>query len=100
MLDAHPTAGEAPIGRFLCAREFPSSRLPGRHDDLDLLQGESQEAQILEQPTARRQGVGVASARRLSWVLPTLVSLRKRIVSAALIRSTFLTVWHFFLPLS
>jgi hypothetical protein len=58
MLDAHPTAGEAPIGRLLCGREFPDSRLSGRHDGLNLLQGEGQEAQILEQPTARRQGVG------------------------------------------
>ena len=41
---------------------------------------------------------GVASAMRLSWVLPASVALRKRIVSAALISSTFLTVWHFFLP--
>ncbi len=55
---AHAPAGEAPIGRSLCGRELPSSRLSGRHDDFNLLQGEGQEAQILEQPTARRQGVG------------------------------------------
>ena len=34
MLDAHPTAGEAPMGRLLCAGEFPSSRFPRRYDDL------------------------------------------------------------------
>jgi hypothetical protein len=48
----------APIRGFLRAREGTASRLPGRHDDLDLLQGEGQEAQILEPPTACRQGVG------------------------------------------
>src|SRR6266508_5253875 len=40
------------------------------------------------------KGYGVASAIRLSWVLPAYVSLRKRIVSAALISRTFFTVWH------
>jgi hypothetical protein len=45
------------------------------------------------------QGEGVASAIRLSWVRPAEVSLRKRMVSTALISSTCLTVWHFFLPL-
>jgi hypothetical protein len=45
------------------------------------------------------KGYGVASAIRLSWVLPVYVSLRKRMVSAALISKTFFTVWHFFLPL-
>jgi hypothetical protein len=44
------------------------------------------------------QGDGVASAIRLSWVRPSEVSLRKRMVSTALISSTLLTVWHFFLP--
>jgi hypothetical protein len=58
MLDAHTATRNAPIRGFLRAREGTASRLPGRHDDLDLLQGEGQEAQILEQPTARRQGVG------------------------------------------
>ena len=45
------------------------------------------------------QGEGVASAIRLSWVRPSSVSRRKRLVSPALISSTLLTVWHFFLPL-
>ncbi len=58
VLDAHAATRDAPIRGFLRACEGPASRLPGRHDDLDLLQGEGQEAQILEQPTARRQGVG------------------------------------------
>jgi len=46
------------------------------------------------------KGDGVASARRLSCVLPAYVSLRKRMVSAAWISRTFLTVWDFFLPRS
>jgi hypothetical protein len=58
VLDAHAAARDAPIRGFLRPREGTAARLPGRHDDLDLLQGEGQEAQILEQPTARRQGVG------------------------------------------
>lgn len=45
------------------------------------------------------QGYGVASAIRFSWMLPAEVSLRKRMVSAALISRTFFTVWHVFLPL-
>ena len=57
VLDAHAATRDAPIGSFLGAREGAASRLPGRHDDLDLLEGERQEAEILEQPTARRQGV-------------------------------------------
>jgi hypothetical protein len=57
MLDAHAATRDAPVGGFLAAREGPASRLPGRHDDLDLIEGERQEAQILEQPTARGQGV-------------------------------------------
>src|SRR5262245_29498836 len=41
-----------------CARQGTASRLPGRHEDLDRLQGEGQEAPILAQPTARRHGGG------------------------------------------
>ena len=54
VLDAHPPAGDAPIRRFLPAREGSASRLSSRHDDLDLVERQRQEAQILEQPTARR----------------------------------------------
>jgi hypothetical protein len=57
VLDAHAATRDAPICSFLGAREGPASRLPGRHDDLDLIEGERQEAQILEQPTARGQGI-------------------------------------------
>jgi hypothetical protein len=36
VLDADAPTGDAPIGRFLRAREGPAARLLGRHDHLDL----------------------------------------------------------------
>ena len=57
VLDAHAPTGDAPIRGLLRACELPSSRLPGRHDDLHPVECECQEAQILEQPAPRRQGV-------------------------------------------
>ena len=54
MLDAYAPAGDTPIRGLLRACKLPSARLPGRHDDLDLVECERQEAQILEQPTACR----------------------------------------------
>ena len=57
VLDAHTSAGDAPIRGFLRAREGPAPWLPRRHDHLHLVERERQEAEILEQPTARGQGV-------------------------------------------
>jgi hypothetical protein len=57
VLETHPTVGDPPTRRFLRARELPASRLPGRHDDLDLGERAGQAAQILEQPAPRGQGV-------------------------------------------
>ena len=57
VLDAHATARDAPIGSCLATREGAASRFPGRHDDLNLVERNRQEAQILEQPTTRGQGV-------------------------------------------
>jgi hypothetical protein len=57
VLDAHSTAGDASIRGFLRACEGPAPWLPRRHDDLHLVERERQEAEILEQPTARGQGV-------------------------------------------
>jgi hypothetical protein len=45
------------------------------------------------------QGEGVASASRLSWVLPASVALKNRMVRTALTNTTFFTVGHFVLPL-
>ena len=100
VLDAHAATHDASLGGFLAARERSASGLAGRHDDLDLVEREGLEAQILEQLTARRSGIRGASAIRLSWVRPSEGSLRKRMVSTALISRTFLTVWHLFLPRS
>jgi hypothetical protein len=57
MLKVHMTADDAPIRRFLPTREGPATRLLRRHDHLDLVEGECQEAQILEQPAPCGQGV-------------------------------------------
>jgi len=54
VLDADAAARDAPIGRFWAARESSASGLTGRHDDLDLVERKRQEAQRLEQLTARR----------------------------------------------
>ena len=53
VLDADAATCDASIGGFLAAREGSAAGLAGRHDDLDLVERERQEAQILEQPTAR-----------------------------------------------
>jgi hypothetical protein len=58
VLDAHAPTGDASIGGFLAAREGSATGLAGRHEDLDLVERECQEAQILEQATARGSGIG------------------------------------------
>jgi hypothetical protein len=58
VLDAHTPSRDPPIGGFLPARQGPASRLAGRHEDLHPVERERQEAQILEQPAPRGQGVG------------------------------------------
>ena len=64
VLDPDPATRDAPIGHLLYAREGPAPGLLGGHDDLDLVQGKRQEAQVLEQPAPRRQGVrgGIGNA--------------------------------------
>jgi hypothetical protein len=57
VLDAHAPTGDAPIRDLLRACELPSSRLPGRHDDLHPVERERQKAKILEQPAPHRQGI-------------------------------------------
>jgi hypothetical protein len=56
-LKTHAAAGDAPIRGFLGARQSSSARFAGRHDGFHLVQGERQEAQILEQPAASGHGV-------------------------------------------
>ena len=48
---------DAPIRGFLRPREGAAPGLPGRHDDLDLVERERQEAQILQQPASSGQGI-------------------------------------------
>jgi hypothetical protein len=57
VLNTHAAAGDASIHGFLGARQGSSSRFAGRHDGFHLVQGERQEAQILEQPAACGQGI-------------------------------------------
>jgi hypothetical protein len=54
VLEAHAATRDASIGRFLAAREGSAAGLAGWHDDFNLVEREGQEAQILEQLTARR----------------------------------------------
>src|SRR5919108_6332067 len=56
-LDAHATAGEAPIRRLLHARQAPPPRLPRRHHEVDPLERLGQAAESLEQAAACRHGV-------------------------------------------
>lgn len=57
VLDPHSTARDELIGGFLLWRQLTSARLLGRHNHLDLIQREGQEAQILEQPTSWWQAI-------------------------------------------
>jgi len=57
VLDTQPTLVQGLIGQLLFQREFLAAWLLGRHEDLDPGQRERQEAQILQQLTARRQGI-------------------------------------------
>jgi hypothetical protein len=57
VLDADPAARNPAIGPFLRTREGAAAWFLGGHDDLDVVEGERQEAEILEPPAARGQGV-------------------------------------------
>jgi hypothetical protein len=57
VLDAHTSAGDTPSRGFLRLCKGSAPGLPGRHDDLDVVQYERQEAEILEQPAPRGQRV-------------------------------------------
>ena len=56
--DADAPTGDAPMGRFLRAREGPASRLLGRHEHLDLRERKGQKSQVLEPLAARGPGLG------------------------------------------
>jgi hypothetical protein len=77
VLDAHATAGDAPIRRFLHTREVPPPRLPGRHDDVNPVERKRQEAQILEQSAARGQGIRCSIGNPLIMGAPRLGGTEK-----------------------
>jgi hypothetical protein len=58
VLNAHATAGDPTIRGFLRARKGPATRLPGRHDDLNVVQRQCQTSQILQQAAPGGHGVG------------------------------------------
>jgi hypothetical protein len=55
--DAHAAPRDASIGGLLAAREGSASGRAGRHDDLDLVEHKRQEAEVLEPPAPRGQGL-------------------------------------------
>jgi hypothetical protein len=57
VLDAHTSAGDAPLRRVLGPRELASPRLPGWPEDVHLRKRKRQNAQGLEHPAPRRHGV-------------------------------------------
>ena len=57
MLDPQPTLVQGLVGQLLFKGEFLASWFLGRHEDLDLWERERQEAQILQQPAPRGQGI-------------------------------------------
>src|SRR5262252_5513794 len=58
MLDPEPPLVERLVGQVLLQGQLPTAGLLRRHEDLHLRKREGQEAEILQQPTPRREGVG------------------------------------------
>src|SRR5712691_7931596 len=58
MLDPEPPLVERLVGQVLLQGQLPTAWLLRRHEDLHLGEREGQEAQILQQPTPNREGVG------------------------------------------
>jgi hypothetical protein len=65
MLDAQPTLVERLVGPLLLSRQLLATGFLGGHEDVDLGQRERQEAQILQQPTPRGQGIRRRLGNRL-----------------------------------
>jgi hypothetical protein len=57
MLDPQPAAMQGLIGPFLLLGQLLAAGFLGRHQDVHLRERERQEAQILQQPTSRGQGI-------------------------------------------
>src|SRR5262249_33382159 len=58
MLDAQPPLVQCLVGQVLLQGQLRTAGLLRRHEDLHLRERERQEAQILQQPTPSREGVG------------------------------------------
>jgi hypothetical protein len=58
MLDPEPPLVERLVGQVLLQGQLPTAGLLRRHEDRHLREREGQEAQILQQPTPRQEGVG------------------------------------------
>ena len=58
VLDPQPPLVERLVGQVLLPRELMITGFLGRHEDLHFRERERQEAQILQQPTPSREGVG------------------------------------------
>jgi len=65
MLDAQPTLVQRLVGEFLLSRQLLATRFLRGHEDLHLGEREREEAQILQQPTPRGQGIGGRVGNRL-----------------------------------
>ena len=64
-LDASPAMVQGLVGEFLLQRQFLAAWFLGRHEDRDLGQRKRQEAQILQQPAPRGQGIRRRGGHRL-----------------------------------
>ncbi len=65
MFDAQPALGERLIGSLLLQRQLLAAGFLGRHEDCHLGQREHQEAQILQEPAPRGQGIRCGLGNRL-----------------------------------
>ena len=57
MLNAQPAIVQGLVGQLLFQGQFLAAWFLGRHEDLDLGEPKCQEAQILQQPAPRGQGI-------------------------------------------
>ena len=65
MLNPQPTVVQGLVGQLLFQGEFLAAGFLGRHEDLHLGERKRQEAQILQEPAPRRQGIGRGIGNRL-----------------------------------
>src|SRR6266446_7422134 len=99
MLDPQPAVVQSLVGEVLLHRELLATGLLRRHEDLHLRQRKRQEAEILQQPTPRRQGIwgGLGNPEVMDTAAVGVTQKEDR--EGVLTSRTFLTVWSFFLPL-